>query len=206
MQVSTILDQIDNGDIALPEFQRGYVWNREQVRGLFTSLYRGYPVGGFMTWTTPAAGADSRGGTARSDGNVRLLLDGQQRATSLYGVVRGKKPPFFEGRSEAFSGLHFNVEEETFEFYAPVKMEDNPLWVDVTAVMQDLGPFIVKMQEAAPDKLATYLDRLQRVNNIKNREVHIDEVTGADKTIDVVVDIFNRVNSGGTKLSNLDLS
>lgn len=206
MQVSTILDQIDNGDIALPEFQRGYVWNREQVRGLFTSLYRGYPVGGFMTWTTPAAGADSRGGTARSDGNVRLLLDGQQRATSLYGVVRGKKPPFFEGRSEAFSGLHFNVEEETFEFYAPVKMEDNPLWVDVTAVMQDLGPFIVKMQEAAPDKLATYLDRLQRVNNIKNREVHIDEVTGADKTIDVVVDIFNRVNSGGTKLSKGDLA
>lgn len=206
MQVSTILDQIDNGDIALPEFQRGYVWNREQVRGLFTSLYRGYPVGGFMTWTTPAGSASSRADSARSDGNVRLLLDGQQRATSLYGVIRGHKPPFFEGRGDAFSGLHFNVEDELFEFYAPVKMGDNPLWVDVTAVMQDLGPFIAKMHVVAPEKLTTYLERLQRVNNIRNREVHIDEVTGADKTIDVVVDIFNRVNSGGTKLSKGDLA
>lgn len=206
MQVSTILDQIDNGDIALPEFQRGYVWNREQVRGLFTSLYRGYPVGGFMTWTTAAASADSRGSSARADGNVRLLLDGQQRATSLYGVIRGRKPPFFEGRDDAFSGLHFNVEDEVFEFYAPVKMSENPLWVDVTAVMQDLGPFIAKMHEVAPDRLSLYLERLQRVNNIRNREVHIDEVTGADKTIDVVVDIFNRVNSGGTKLSKGDLA
>ncbi len=42
MKVSNILDLIDSGDMALPEFQRGYVWNREQVRGLMHSLYRGY--------------------------------------------------------------------------------------------------------------------------------------------------------------------
>ena len=45
MKVSTILDQIDNGAIALPVFQRGYVWNRDQVRGLMESLYRRHPVG-----------------------------------------------------------------------------------------------------------------------------------------------------------------
>jgi hypothetical protein len=39
MKVSTILDHIDSGHIALPGFQRGYVWNRDQVRGLFSSLY-----------------------------------------------------------------------------------------------------------------------------------------------------------------------
>ena len=46
MKISTILDHIDSGHIALPEFQRGYVWSREQVRGLFHSLYRRHPVGG----------------------------------------------------------------------------------------------------------------------------------------------------------------
>jgi uncharacterized protein with ParB-like and HNH nuclease domain len=43
MKISTILDHIDSGHMALPEFQRGYVWNRDQVRGLFDSLYRRHP-------------------------------------------------------------------------------------------------------------------------------------------------------------------
>lgn len=206
MQVSTILDQIDNGDIALPEFQRGYVWNREQVRGLFTSLYRGYPIGGFMMWTTPAVTAQSRGVGARVDGNVRLLLDGQQRITSLYGVVRGRPPQFFEGNAAAFTGLYFNLEDETFEFYAQMKMKDNPLWVDVSKVMAELGPFIAALAPLGADKLPTYLSRLAQVANIKQRDVHIDEVTGQDKSLDIVVDIFNRVNSGGTKLSKGDLA
>jgi len=46
MKISTILDHIDSGHMALPEFQRGYVWNRNQVRGFFDSLYRRHPVGG----------------------------------------------------------------------------------------------------------------------------------------------------------------
>lgn len=206
MQVRTILDQIDNGDIALPEFQRGYVWNREQVRGLFTSLYRGYPVGGFMMWTTPAMSAQSRGEGARTDGNVRLLLDGQQRVTSLYGVVRGRPPQFFEGNAAAFTGLHFNLEDEAFEFYAQQKMKDNPLWVDVSKVMSDIGPFIAALAPFGADKLAVYLSRLAQVSSIQQCDVHIDEVTGQDKSLDVVVDIFNRVNSGGTKLSKGDLA
>lgn len=83
MKVSQVLDLVDSGDIALPEFQRGYVWNRDQVRGLLSSLYRGYPVGSFMTWNTKAEGTSTRGGPVAVDGTVKLLLDGQQRATTL---------------------------------------------------------------------------------------------------------------------------
>jgi len=50
VKVHTILDQIESGAMALPEFQRGYVWNREQVRGLMHSLYRKYPVGSLLVW------------------------------------------------------------------------------------------------------------------------------------------------------------
>lgn len=61
MQIQTILDQIDLGAIALPEFQRGYVWNREQVRGLMWSLYKKHPVGSLLVWVTRTEGAPARG-------------------------------------------------------------------------------------------------------------------------------------------------
>lgn len=136
MQISQILYKIDSGDIALPEFQRGYVWTRDQVRAFFQSLYRGYPIGGFLTWSTKAESASTRGDGPEKDGTVQLLLDGQQRVTTLYGVTQGHSPRFFEGNQAALTGLHFNLETETFEFYAPAKMKDNPLWVDVTALFQ----------------------------------------------------------------------
>lgn len=90
MRLATILDQIDLGSMALPEFQRGYVWNRDQVRGLMHSLYMRHPVGSLLVWVTKTESASARGDGHLSPGFVKLLLDGQQRITSLYGIVRGK--------------------------------------------------------------------------------------------------------------------
>jgi uncharacterized protein with ParB-like and HNH nuclease domain len=59
MQISTILDHIDSGYMALPEFQRGYVWNRDQVRGLMDSLYRRHPVGSLLVWATKSVGGNT---------------------------------------------------------------------------------------------------------------------------------------------------
>lgn len=56
MKIANILDMIDLGSIALPEFQRGYVWNRDQVRGLMQSLYRRYPIGSLLVWVTRSEG------------------------------------------------------------------------------------------------------------------------------------------------------
>ncbi len=212
MKISTILDHIDNGHIALPEFQRGYVWNRDQVRGLFNSLYRHHPVGGLLVWATESNTATHRGEGPLAAGVVKLLLDGQQRMTSIYGVVRGKPPKFFDGNPLPFTGLCFQIEEEIFEFYQPVKMKDAPLWIDVTELMQKgtagIGDFVTRLS-AEPDletKMGDYFGRLSRLLSIMDIELHVEELTGADKSLDVVVDIFNRVNSGGTKLSKGDLA
>lgn len=209
MQIRTILDQIDLGSMALPEFQRGYVWNRDQVRGLMYSLYRKHPVGSLLVWVTKTENADTRGDGVLSPGSVKLLLDGQQRITSLYGIIRGNPPRFFDGNVNAFTGLYFNLEEELFEFYAPMKMQDKPLWIDVTELMKKgVGDFVQRIV-TAPEfqpKLPLYINRLTSVENIKEIDLHMEEVTGEDKTVDVVVDIFNRVNSGGTKLSKGDLA
>jgi 5-methylcytosine-specific restriction endonuclease McrA len=209
MKVSTILDQIDLGSIALPEFQRGYVWNRDQVRGLMDSLYRRHPVGSLLVWLTKTEGTQARGDGHLSSGTVKLLLDGQQRITTLYGIVLGKQPRFFDGNAENFTGLHFHLEEEVFAFYAPLKMKDNPLWVDVTRLMQvGVGNFIgeIVTRPELASRLNVYLARLTRLGGIVDIDLHIEEVTGEDKTVDVVVEIFNRLNSGGTKLSKGDLA
>ena len=86
MKIQTILDQIDLGSIALPEFQRGYVWNRDQVRSLMDSLYRKHPVGSLLVWVTKTMSSASRGDGPLAPGSVKLLFDGQQRITSLYGM------------------------------------------------------------------------------------------------------------------------
>ena len=142
-QLDSLLSQIDSGSMLLPEFQRGYVWNRDQVRGLLRSLYLGYPVGGLLVWETETAHDDVRGDNSVG-GNRTLLLDGQQRLTTLYGVVRGRPPKFFEGDPNSFLGLRFSVEDETFEFYSPAKMKGDPTWIDVTKLFQEDGltPFI----------------------------------------------------------------
>jgi hypothetical protein len=212
MKISTILDHIDSGHMALPEFQRGYVWNRDQVRGLFDSLYRRHPVGGLLVWATEGRTAAHRGDGALAAGIVKLLLDGQQRMTSLYGVVRGKPPKFFDGNAQAFNGLRFHLGTETFAFYQPVKMQDDPLWIDVTSLMRagnaGLGALIAQLSANTTHttSVGVYVGRLGALLGVTEIDLHIEEVTGQDKTLDVVVDIFNRVNSGGTKLSKGDLA
>lgn len=212
MKVGAILEQIDLGKMALPEFQRGYVWNREQVRGLMESLYRRYPVGGLLIWETNVDHAKTRGDASPPTGGwVDLLLDGQQRITSLYGIIRGTPPKFFDGNAAAFTNLYFNMAEETFEFYAPLKMQDNPVWVNVSKLMQteDVAEILEPIEDQLPAtglKTMTCLSRLNRVQGIREVEFHIDRVSGPDKSIDIVVEIFNRVNSGGTTLSKGDLA
>ena len=121
----------------------------------------------------------------------------------------GGRPTFFQGDAKAFTGLRFNVEDENFEFFAPAKMRDDPRWIDVTALfVNGLEPHIAALSKD-PDtqpRFATYMERLVRLRAMLEREFHEDKITGEDKTVDVVVDIFNRVNSGGTKLSKGDLA
>jgi|APSaa5957512535_1039671.scaffolds.fasta_scaffold25850_2 hypothetical protein len=210
MKISTALDHVDSGQLALPEFQRGYVWRRDQVRALMNSLYRDDPVGTLLIWSTEADSKHMRG-ISKSDGRatVELLLDGQQRITSLYGIMRGCAPPFFQGNASSFTDLYFNVDTEVFEFYGPVKMSADPTWVSVTRIfLTELDDLVGDIQpaEVDPGRALTHMKRLNSIQSIGNRVIHVDEITGRERTIDEVVEIFNRINSGGTKLSAGDLA
>ena len=125
-------------------------------QSLFDSLYRRHPVGGLLVWATESKTAAHRGDGALAAGVVKLLLDGQQRMTSLYGVVRGRAPKFFDGNVKAFTGLRFHLDAQSFEFYQPVKMRDDPLWIDVTELMKRrlwsdcLGEFVTRLTATQP--------------------------------------------------------
>jgi hypothetical protein len=143
---------------------------------------------------------------------VKLLLDGQQRITSLYGVVRGKAPKFFDGNGATFTGLMFHLGSEKFEFFQKQKMQEDPLWVDLTKILKKsyagMQEYIDMMntQPGLISKIGIFSSRLSKILGIVDVDLYVEEITGDDKKIEVVVDIFNRVNSGGTKLSKGDLA
>ena len=86
-----LIEEIKHGKIALPDIQRPFVWSSAQVRDLFDSLYRGYLVGTLMFWETGADAGVRQAGGGENDGVARLLIvDGQQRLTSLFAVLTGR--------------------------------------------------------------------------------------------------------------------
>ena len=84
-KVRDLVAKIRNGELMLPEMQRGYVWKSTDVRNLFDSLYRGYPSGVILAWETdePVETRDFAVESTTAPTRPLLLLDGQQRLTSL---------------------------------------------------------------------------------------------------------------------------
>src|SRR5512137_2199674 len=90
--LSGLLHYIDIGDIGLPDIQRPFVWSNAKVRDLFDSMYRGFPVGYLLFWANAAINGVKQIGLEEKQHRVPavLIVDGQQRLTSLYAVFRGK--------------------------------------------------------------------------------------------------------------------
>lgn len=206
--VEDLLKDIDRRHLILPEFQRGYVWTRDQVRAFAGSLYRGYPSGSFLIWKTPNPGR-IRGMTQPEDDSAfyNLILDGQQRLTSLYTLMRGEPPPFYEGE-KLFFDLYFNLIDETFSYFKPMTMKGRAEWIPVTSFFKEgLAKFIQLRSDGDDEAKKLYfenLDRLQKLEAIKTYPYYMKTIT--EPRMDRVVDIFNLVNSSGTALSKSDLA
>ena len=111
MSVGELVGKIELGELRLPEMQREYTWRSTRVRDLMDSLYRGYPSGAILLWETNEPVPEREFAIAQQSnpmqGNL-LLLDGQQRLTSLSAVIRGK-PVSVHGRRRPIE-LLFNLE------------------------------------------------------------------------------------------------
>jgi len=109
--VEELVSMIERGELRLPEMQRQYVWRSTRVRDLLDSLYRGYPSGAILLWETDEAVPLQDFAVSQNTNpyqSTRLLLDGQQRLTSLSAVIRGE-PVSVRGRRRPID-LLFNLE------------------------------------------------------------------------------------------------
>src|SRR3989344_7090297 len=94
IKISELVNKVQRGELKLPEMQRRYVWRATRVRDLLDSLYRGYPSGTILVWETDEEIKDRelaiKSTKAPSTSRKSLLLDGQQRITSLSAILSGE--------------------------------------------------------------------------------------------------------------------
>ena len=109
--VEELVGMIQRGELRLPEMQRRYVWQSTRVRDLLDSLYRDYPSGAILLWETDEDVPLQEFSVQQQNSpytTLRLLLDGQQRLTSLSAVIRGE-PVKVQGRKRPIE-LLFNLD------------------------------------------------------------------------------------------------
>src|SRR5688572_763598 len=139
MKISTILDKVDERQLFVPAFQREYVWSRENAKSLMESLIREYPTGTMLTWETSNP-PELKGPTKYDEkqGAVRILLDGQQRVTTLYMLIRGEIPPYYSAPEiiKDTRNLYINVKTRELSYYIRTRMEKDPLWQNITHILQ----------------------------------------------------------------------
>lgn len=206
LKVRELIEEIDRGEVLLPEIQRAYVWKGPQVAKLLDSLYREYPSGQILLWDTvqlPVTkgieGVEIQPGA--SVAHPKIVLDGQQRLTSLY-----------RGLSEKKTGLevYFHLGQEQFRLYLS-RLKADPLWISVREIFNDKKSDLKVLREIesvlghkiSDDDMDLYLSRLQRLRRVGDYKYPIEIFKTDD--YDQVTELFVRINSGGTRLRAAEL-
>lgn len=215
MKISTILEKIDENQLFVPAFQREYVWKRDDAKQLIDSLIKEYPTGTMLTWET-ANPPELKGPYKYNEkqGAVRLLLDGQQRVTTLYMLINGDIPPYYTAPEimNDTRGLYVNVETLELSYYMKTRMENNPSWQSITDIFKaKVSAFDLQARFAESGKSLT-MDELKKLNDNINAITRIKEREFPEQTIPVkasireAIDIFYKVNASGVALTDAELA
>ena len=212
--LADILSDIDLGDLGLPDIQRPFVWSAAKVRDLFDSMYQGFPVGYLLFWAT----TESRGG-ARAIGTTNkqktpslLIVDGQQRLTSLYAVVRAK-PVFSESFEPTRIEIAFRPRDGRFEVADAATKNDpeflsniSDIWAPGRTAFTVVNGFLKNLKatrEVSEADEATIIQNLERLISLTSYPFTALEIAASVEE-EAVADIFVRINSEGVKLKQAD--
>ena len=208
--VGAILGLIASGDIAIPEIQRPFVWKKTQVRDLLDSLYKGFPTGYLIIWKNP----DVRLKDGKVSAGKKIMIDGQQRVTALMTAIAGIAVTNSNYKKErikiAFDPFQAFSEDKDAEIFAVQDSSHlkSKRWIpDIAEVFKndfDVFNFITEYCKNNPDMVPNTLSKvITKLRAIGNRMIGVIELS--DKlSIDIVTDIFIRINSKGTALSQGD--
>lgn len=210
LSIGAILGLIESGSIAIPEIQRPFVWKKKQVRDLLDSLYKGYPTGYLIIWQNPNVKLKD----GKMSAGKKILIDGQQRVTALMTAIAGILVVNSDYKKErikiAFNPFEALSEDKDAEIFAVQDQSHlkGKKWIpDIAEVFKNdfsVFSFINKYCSDNPEMEPETLDKiLTNLRAIGNRLIGVIELSeGLD--IDIVTDIFIRINSKGTALSQGD--
>lgn len=217
MRISQIIDKINEQHLFVPAFQREYVWKREDAKNLIHSLIQDYPTGTMLTWETmnpPELKGDYIYNITK--GSVKLILDGQQRITTLYMLITGKIPPYYTRKEiqHDIRELYVNVESLALEYYKKNFMENDPTWVDITDIFKGevrTRDIVDRLEEKnngerLPRERENKIDdNFEAIKRIPEREF-LEQVIPAKASVKEAIDIFYIVNSSGVSLTDAELA
>lgn len=204
--ISTILGFIEGGQFVIPEIQRPFVWKRSQVRDLIDSLYNGYPTGYIITWKNP----DVQTKDGKVANGKHVLIDGQQRITAIMASIAGIEvldEDFNKDRVRiAFNPLATDSDKR-FAVQDASHLRDKKWIPDIAEIFKStFNPFEFAINycksnpEVDPN---TVNNAIMSLKDIANRQIGVIELVHT-LDIDEVTEIFIRINSKGTALSQSD--
>ena len=217
--VQQLVDMTDKGELGLPDLQRGFVWKQNKIRDLLDSMMKGYPIGFIMLWASQSnmtKGENKVIGTGEkiAYGQDYVIIDGQQRITSLYAVLTGKEI------KENDKPIKISFNPLTKEFAVRnASTEKNPEWVsNISDIYLNanrsrafINNFIKELKENREKKDETLTEDdeqlidegISEILKLKDYPINALVING-DVDEESVADIFTRVNSGGVKLNEND--
>lgn len=207
IKIDRLVDRIRDGDIKIPAFQRGFVWDQEQITELLDSIYCNYPIGSILLWSSHERLKASRniGGLKLPDREpdypVNYVLDGQQRLSTIYAVFCAHRE--FESGDSGYAAdprvfeIAFRFDDEAF---IPLTVAEAGRPSIGLSCLFDTESFFKALEVLTPDNQKAARLLHSRINNYE-----IPVVTISKRSKDDVGVIFERINSTGTTLTTLDL-
>ena len=211
--LATLIQQIDLGVIGLPDIQRPFVWPDTKVRALFDSMYKGYPIGYLLFWANANENGTKSIGTGEKQKFPSLLIvDGQQRLTSLYAVLKAKQI-IRENYDKTNIVIAFDPLEEKFEI-PDAAIRRNPryfqniseIWKHDSDIFDITDQFTNNLQSFKSLTKDDVKKIRQSFNALKNLEGYPFSALELSTAIneEQVADVFVRVNSQGKTLNQAD--
>lgn len=207
--IAQLVEYVDTGIIALPELQRPFVWDAVKVRDLFDSLYRGMPIGVIILWEIYEGAPSKPIGGNKVESPKYVVIDGQQRLTSFYAVIKNRGV-FSKNFRQTRLKIGFNLLDERFEVW-DAAIEKDPRWIpNISEIFEKGNSFsfvkdlIQKLKgsgiEFSEDKIASEIGRIYNIQDFKVQAIELFSKVDLEE----VAEIFVRINSKGKVLNQSD--
>ncbi len=207
-----ILLELEDGELGLPDLQRPFKWKSVKVRDLFDSMYNGFPVGTLLLWKNNDETKTRQIGTDKKQNKIETtILDGQQRLTSLYSVMK-KKEVIDEKFMPKRILVAFHPLEQQFEV-PDSSIDRNPEWIsDISSIWETsslvdmINQFVenlTKSRDITKNEKEKIQNNITRLYNLINYDFTLFELNSKVNG-EFAANIFERLNNRGTRLNQPD--